>query len=86
MSGECPFCNEHTLECSCDKLKFFNCSHCQKEVNPLTHPSTECSVCRKEFCCALSKTCFSDHRYSDKCDGGHQTILTPEWSINLRTK
>lgn len=86
MSGECPVCNEHTLECTCDHSQVFNCSQCHKEVNPLVQPSTQCNLCRKEFCCALYMTCFSDHRYTDKCYGNHQTILSPEWKMNLRSK
>ena len=62
----------------------YNCSECGKEVNFKKNPSTQCSLCRKDFCSAMHKDCFVKHAQKEKCQGSHLTILNPAWVVNLR--
>ena len=57
------------------------CAQCGKEIDVEQEASTQCSKCKKWFCCAMWSTCFSDH--NGECGGTHETIMNPSFVINL---
>jgi hypothetical protein len=65
--------------------EYLTCEECGQKMDLKVNSNTQCSKCKKYFCCALHKTCFSDyHRKKVSCDGCALTITNPKWIINLR--
>lgn len=64
----------------------FKCGYCEKEVNPAKQASTKCTKCKKDFCSAFHRPCFSNHCMFHECDGSSLTTLSPEWKVNLVSK
>lgn len=61
----------------------YNCAECGKETDYMKYASTQCSVCKKDFCCAMTDTCFSEYHKKSGCKGSHLTILDPTHTITL---
>ncbi len=65
--------------------EYVTCEECGQEMDIEVLANTQCSKCKKTFCCALNKSCFSDyHRKKISCSGSALTITNPKWIINLR--
>lgn len=63
----------------------FECDECKTEVNAEIECFSWCSKCKKNFCCNLKKSCFSDYHQKNSCIGTCLTIINPKWIVNLRS-
>ena len=63
---------------------FYNCAECNIAINFVEEASTQCSNCNKDFCFALTSTCFSQYHRKSQCKGTALSISNPKWIINLR--
>lgn len=63
-----------------------NCAHCNREINLDTDAQTHCSKCKKDFCFAMSSTCFTEYHRENKLFDGHTatSISNPSWKINIK--
>jgi hypothetical protein len=67
-------------------MKIVKCANCEKEINLDTDSQTSCSICEKDFCFAMSSTCFTQYHRKNELYSGHNalSICDPTWKINLR--
>jgi hypothetical protein len=61
------------------------CAHCEKEIDLDKDAQTCCPLCEKDFCFAMSSSCFTEYHRKNELYQGHMSLsfTNPSWKINL---
>ena len=62
------------------------CANCERDINLHTDAQIFCHKCKKDFCFAMTSTCFSDYHKKNHLFEDHSVtyITDPEWKVNVR--